>query len=174
MARCNHASYDNPHKHCKALFFIMDTMLFYYFQRHMLHIPKMVNNCIIMHIALGSKMLIANPSAPHCLCHWPRQQRKSYYRLIHYLLTAANRVLCYMFTIMKVWLIAFYIIYIFIIIIFNYFKWVVRYVKTLLNASCFQHYNPPAPYFNVQECVPKFFLDEFKKSTKINCVCIDY
>ena len=46
-----------------------------YFQRHMLHIPKMVNNCIIMHIAFGSKMLIANPSAPHCLCHWPRQQR---------------------------------------------------------------------------------------------------
>ena len=141
-----------------------------YFQRHMLHIPKMVNNCIIMHIAFGSKMLIANPSAPHCLCHWPRQQRKysplSYYRLIHYLLTAANWVLCYMFTIMMVWFIAFYN--------YNNFKWVVRYVKTLLYASCFQHYNPPAPYFNVQECVPKFFLDEFKKSTKINCVCIDY
>ena len=53
MARCNHASYDNPHKHSKALFFFMDTILFYYF--HMLHIPKMVNeyNCIIMRIAFG-------------------------------------------------------------------------------------------------------------------------
>ena len=67
---------------------------------------------------------------------------------------------------MIMWLIAFYIIYIFIIIIFNYFKWVVRYVKTLLYASCFQHYNPPAQKFDTQECDPKIFFGWIQKVYK--------